>query len=299
MRFPWRASDTTVPATSIHQQYSCGKSEKLFDSWIRKHSNIALTPEPMSDYWPGAIQDTFGGNLLSNPRVATMKRWKWPVCLLGMSVVFALGTACNKRGGSVELSSGRTMPAEEDASKWPIRDVLSEDFQVSVPPSWWQLDVHPSSFEVSAQQAVKRNPKVANLLNNLRQFVGDGMCFYALDESTLDNTLATHIIISRRPLPPGGNLDYIVGKTLADTDRSALKSLTHERLRLPGGERERIFLESEVTLPNGQRLTMSVMQFLLVRKYDGYSILLKTTADQQRKYYSVFDKIGRSFRFKN
>jgi hypothetical protein len=84
----------------------------------------------------------------------------------------------------------------------------------------------------------------------------------------------------------------------AQENRNDVRSLVHERLRLLPGERERIEMQNEVTLPNGQRLTLLTEQFLMVRKHDIYFVTMKTPLDQQRKYQSIFEIIGRGFRFK-
>jgi hypothetical protein len=125
-----------------------------------------------------------------------MERHYWLVALLVVLLIIALGVACNRQGGGT-LVSGRTMPAEQDASKWPVHEVLSDEFQIPLPPNWWELDVSPNSFHSSADLAIKRNPKVRNLLANLISLVGNGLVFLR----TGRNNVGRHVFHARSRIP--------------------------------------------------------------------------------------------------
>ncbi len=51
-----------------------------------------------------------------------------------------------------------------------------------------------------------------------------------------------------------------------------------------------------MTLPSGQKATLAITQFVLMKDKDGYVVTLTTLPENEAKYAPTFDKIGESFR---
>ena len=62
------------------------------------------------------------------------------------------------------------------------------------------------------------------------------------------------------------------------------------------GDRERFRYRTSMTLPSGQKATLAITQFVLMKDKDGYVVTLTTLPENEAKYAPTFDKIGESFR---
>jgi len=67
-------------------------------------------------------------------------------------------------------------------------------------------------------------------------------------------------------------------------------------LKMTTGDRERFRYRTSMTLPSGQKATLAITQFVLMKDKDGYVVTLTTLPENEAKYAPTFDKIGESFR---
>ena len=229
-----------------------------------------------------------------NPRKIHM------LVLIGVMLAVSLGAACRKSGSATAYANITTLPVPEAKSEagWPVYELPAEGFALELPPGWRQFDMDPKTFEAKFKEAMKKNPQLEPMLGSLRQQIAGGVKFFGFDEA-MQGGFTTNINVIRLPLTPGENLDSAVADALTQYANmpSVIKPVTHERLTMATGDRERIKVKMTVNSATGQQITIATTQFILTKDKNGYSVTLTTTADQESKYAATFDRIGRSFRF--
>jgi len=220
--------------------------------------------------------------------------------VIGVMLAVSLGTACRKAGSATAYANITTLPVPEAKSEagWPVYEVPAEGFALELPPGWRQFDMDPKTFEAKFKEAMKKNPKLEPMLGSLRQQIVGGVKFFGFDEA-MQGGFTTNINVLRLPLARGENLDSAVADALTQYANmpSVIKPVTHERLTMATGDRERIKSKMTMNSPTGQQFTIAVTNFILTTDKDGYVVTLTTTTDQEAKYAATFDRIGRSFRF--
>jgi hypothetical protein len=231
-----------------------------------------------------------------------MTRSTFKLLALVIVLVCCIGVACRKGPGSSDTSPGTIQPVPEarDESGWPYYEVAADGFGLSLPPDWRQVDMNPATFESKAQELTRQNPDLAPMFTGLRGQLATGVKFFGFDLRTKRNGFATNVNVLRYALPAGSrSLDAATAASLAQLEAipGIAKPVSHERIKVPNGERERFRSKLTMSSPAGASVTTAMTQYLLVRGEDGYVVTLVTTAEEADQRFATFERIGRSFRF--
>ena len=191
-------------------------------------------------------------------------------------------------------------PEAKVDSSWTVYEVPADGFALELPPNWLQVDVDPKTIEARSKYILQQNPQLESVLGNLRQQVESGakFKFWAVDGAT-DKPGIANVNVMRYQWPGGRTLDSAVEEAIraGELMTGFEKPIAHERLKMATGDRERLRYRMTMKLPNGQSATGVNTQFILVKDDDRYAVTFTTSPDLEAKYSSIFDKIGRSFRF--
>jgi hypothetical protein len=245
---------------------------------------------------PGADLGTIGRELdcqLGKATTMRFSRFALPAVFLAIAV-FA---GCKKPAAtSVTV---QPVPEARDEGGWPVYEVKTGGFAISLPPSWRQIEMDPATFDAKFKEVAKLNPELESMRENLKSQVLAGLKFFAFDPASSTTGFATNINIVRLPLPPGASLDSIVSEIvrLLETLPGFVKPLDHERLQSPSGERDRFRYKRSMAVPGRGTLTLALTQFALAHGSEYVVVTMTTLGERDHEYASDFDKIGRSFRF--
>jgi hypothetical protein len=197
-------------------------------------------------------------------------------------------------------SPGKILPVADakDENGWPLYEVKTEGFALSLPPDWRQFDMNPATFEAKLKETLTRNPQLESLLGSLRQQVASGVKFFGFDEASMKTGFTTNVNVLRLPVPPGRTLDMEVMAAVKQMESlpTVAKPIFHERLKMTTGDCERLRYQMTMKLPSGKDVSLAITQYVLIKDNDSYAVTLTTTSDQEAKYTPTFEKIGQSFR---
>lgn len=214
-----------------------------------------------------------------------------------MFMVFVAG--CGKR----EEAVGNPQPASpivietKAENGWPLYEVSSGGFALSLPSDWRQFDMDPATFETTMRDALRKNPQFEKFFGNLRQQLAAGIKFFGVDEATIGSGFATNANVLT--VQSGGSLATAVADTLKELERlpAVAKPITHDRIKITAGDCERFRYRLTMQGPLGKPQHLAITQFLVIKGPLGHVITLTTLPDQEPKYTETFDQIGKSFRY--
>jgi hypothetical protein len=220
---------------------------------------------------------------------------------LALAAIFLLLVAvgCNKRQAPGPRGTALQVPTKTAENGWPLYEKPADGFALTLPPGWKQYEMDRKWLEAALKDEGKRDPAMVNLLRGLEAQLAQGVRFFGIDESTLPSGFATNANVLKEPFPGIASLDASADLSLRQLDAwpSIAKPINHARLRIQGGEAERLHYVRSMTMPNGQAVNLAITQYLLVHGNDSYTVTLTTLDKSAAKYESTFDQIGQSFRF--
>jgi hypothetical protein len=229
-----------------------------------------------------------------------MKCPNWPTRVLVAALILESGAACNKRPEPTNSPAPDTSspPEAPDDRDWPVYEVRSHKFALSLPPEWRQIDMSPEGFESGLRETLKHNPEFAAALRTLPQQAANGIRLFGFDPASVRSINSTNINVLHVTLPAETTLDKFAAdslKTLEGTP-SVSKPIAHERVKLTQGDCERVSYRMSLRNPSGNETTLVMIQYTEVRGKDLFIMTMATVPGQEPKYAGIFERIGQSSR---
>ncbi len=194
------------------------------------------------------------------------------------------------------------IPAVDVDPGWKLYAVDADGFAIGLPPSWQQIDVDPASIQNLIDRFKASNPSYANIFSpQMSSLLAAGTKFLGidLDAQSLASNFVTNAGISHELLPLAVNLDTYVKLSIAQVEKFPIvqKPIAQRRVSLAAGDAQELRYSLKITQPNGETISATATQYLIVRGKDGFVITLETSAAQAKNYAATFEKIGKSFRW--
>lgn len=185
---------------------------------------------------------------------------------------------------------------------WKFYDVGSEGFAMALPPNWQKVDLDRNALATYIQTLKEKNPKFATAFAGMsEQLLVSQIKFFALDVS--QQAVAANYLTSmnalREQLPSEMSLDAYVQANLSNLSKAGLptKPPARKRVTLAAGAAEELKYQSAITMSGNEKITISALQYILVRGSFGYIVTFGTTPDKEKTYALVFQKMMQSFQW--
>lgn len=173
---------------------------------------------------------------------------------------------------------------------------------MTLPSSWQKINLDTDSLAAYIQSLKEKNPGFANTFQGVSsQLLASHIKFFAIDAS--QQAVAANYVTSmnalREPLPTEMPLETYVQANLTNLSKTGfpIKTPTHKRVTYIAGAAEEIKYQANATSTGSQKITISVLQYALVRGKFGYIITFGTTPDKEKLYASVFQKMMQSLQW--
>jgi hypothetical protein len=196
----------------------------------------------------------------------------------------------------------RTATPRSLEAGWKFYDASPEGFGMALPSSWQKITLD-QDFIASYFQGLKdRNPKFASAFQGVSsQLAASKIKFFAIDASqqAISSNYITSMNALREALPTEMSLDRYVQANITNLSRSGLpnKTPTRKRVTFPAGAAEEIRYQATGLSVVNEKITISVLQYVLVRGRYGYVTTFGTTPDKNNAYAPVFQKMMQSFQW--
>jgi len=186
---------------------------------------------------------------------------------------------------------------------WNVYEVPDEEFAISLPPTWGNVDMDPANFQASLDAAMKQYPDVAELVQSeAYSLINAGVSFFGFDPTSeaMKAGGATDASVQRQSMGIVATLAQIeqMVRSQLETAESVEKPVSIRVVGLAaGGEALEVAFRANVTDVNGKPLALAIFKYLVLRNTDVYITTLSTNADQTDAYGPVFQGIGASLQF--
>lgn len=196
----------------------------------------------------------------------------------------------------------RTATPRSLEAGWKFYDASPEGFGMALPSSWQKISLDQDFIASYFQTLREKNPKFASAFQGVSsQLVASQIKFFAIDASqqAVSSNYITSMNALREALPTEMSLDRYVQANLTILNRSGLANKTPARKRVTfsAGAAEEIKYQAAATSAGNEKITISVLQYLLVRGKFGYVTTFGTTPDKDKAYAPIFQKMMQSFQW--
>lgn len=221
-----------------------------------------------------------------------MTHSKFRILFLAMFFATCFFTGCNKsdfslekssRGNSVETSDKTSSSSTVDSGDpfeygWCRHKVAEHNFSLDLPDDWKRTDPPKEVKEADGK-------------------------FWAYDESNVKSGFKTNVIVTREKNPlKATDLDVMVAWNLQQmwkTRQVTSDTIVHKRLKMATEECEFFHFTCTEQLRSGVFCECTITCFLFVKGTESYIVILTSYYKQDKYYKTIFEKIGKSFRFVN
>jgi hypothetical protein len=246
------------------------------------------------------VLDWFLLNQVPSNRIHNVMRVTKPTLLLVLFVLIFATIACKKRTAAIDSSIGKVMPVAEEKSEsgWSVYRMPEEGFSLELPPKWRNIEMNPVTLDAKLKELSDKEPQLESLAPNLREQAKSGIKFYGLDFTGMKNGFTTNVTVLHITLPTRTTMDAGVEEALRglETLNIVSESINHERMEIGGLECERFRYKMILWIPGLQDRTVALTQLLFLKGTDDYTLTFMTLPELEKKYSSIFEKIGQSFR---
>ena len=232
----------------------------------------------------------------------------------GILLVVALLTGCGAKPTPTSTtaptptpttSPPTSAPAYPPASTagWKVYEVPEEEFAISLPPAWGNVDMDPANFAESLDAAMQEYPDVAELVQSeAYSLINSGVAFFGFDPTSeaMKTGGATDATVQRQPMGIVATLDQINDMVLAQlANAEAVEKPVNTRVvnLAAGGQALEVYFRANVTDMAGAPLALTIFRYLVLRDTDIYIITLSTNADLVDVHAPIFQSIGASLQF--
>ncbi len=187
-------------------------------------------------------------------------------------------------------------------ANWKFYDASPEGFGVALPSSWQKINLDTVSLAAYIQTLKEKNPGFATTFQGVsNQLLASQIKFFAIDASqqAIASNYVTSMNALREPLPTEMLLDVYVQANLTNLNKSGfpIKTPTHKRVTFTAGAAEEIKYQAYATSAESKKITVSVLQYALVRGKSGYVMTFGATPDKEKTYTPVFQKMMQSLQW--
>jgi predicted DsbA family dithiol-disulfide isomerase len=185
---------------------------------------------------------------------------------------------------------------------WVVYDMPKDSFALSLPPEWMLIDMNPNNVQASLDAVTAKDADLGQVVTGqVGSMLQAGVSFFGFDptEEAVTEQVPTEATVQRQTITQLLTLDDIRTLSLNQLQQSTSieQPVNERRVNVQAGEAEEMSFNVNLTDDSGQTVTLSVVQYLLVRKYDLWVVTLTTTISQADKYEPIFQQIGQSFNF--
>ncbi len=217
-------------------------------------------------------------------------------------VVLSIGGGCKKKNSAdTELGKTQPVPEAKDESGWPVYQVASEGFSLSLPPDWRQIDLDPAKWENTTKDLGEKNPQLKSMFSGVRQQIGNGIKFFGFDQNSASTGFATNINVIRVPVPAGITLDALIEQSKAQYQvlPGVQKPIEQSRVKSKAGDCARFQVTMVMNGPNNTQFKFTTTQFVFLKDDKCFTVSIATKPESVSKYISTIDHIAQSFQFTN
>lgn len=173
---------------------------------------------------------------------------------------------------------------------------------MALPSSWQKISLDRDFIATYFQTLKDKNPKFATTFEGMsNQLLAAQIKFFAIDTS--QQAVATNYVTSmnglRESLPFEMSLDTYAQANLSNLSKTgfSLKTPTHKRVTFAAGAAEEIKYQANALSAGSEKITISILQYALVRGKSGYIMTFGTTPDKDKTYAPVFQKMMQSLQW--
>jgi hypothetical protein len=192
----------------------------------------------------------------------------------------------------------RALPEKKNDKGWPIYEQAADGFELAVPADWAAVDLTSKDLDMVMDLAVKANPDFGALAKMVRVQLATGMKFIAMDTKEFGTKFATTVNLVKTPVPPDSTTAAVVDDSLQMLSKlpSVEKPIKREQVKWNGIPAERLRYLMSVTLPDGKKIRVAMIQYALVKDSNVYALSLGTTEGEEKGLAETFQTIAQSFR---
>jgi hypothetical protein len=199
-------------------------------------------------------------------------------------------------------SPPRSITPRSLAGGWYFYDGSPDGFAVALPPSWQRVNLDQASLDSYLQTLKDKNPKLATAFQAMSsQLSGSPVKFFAVDSSAqaVASNYVTTMNVVRESLSTDVPLDTYAQTNLNVLSRSGLpnKPPAHRRVQFTAGAAEEVKYQITVTSAGDVKITVSLLQYLLVHSKSGYVVTFGNTPDKDKAYAPVYQKVMQSLQW--
>jgi hypothetical protein len=183
---------------------------------------------------------------------------------------------------------------------WKLYSMPSDGFALALPSSWKQLPLDQATVSADLDAIGKKNPEFGNALGGQTSSAASLVKFIGV-ETALDGmagSFSTNVNVLHRTQPVQAPLEVYIPITLKALQDLpfAGRPILHERVQTLAGEAEEFHYTNALKTVNGETITTSNRQYVLVRGKEFYVLSGSAPLNQEIKYAPIFEKIAASFR---
>jgi protein-disulfide isomerase len=184
-----------------------------------------------------------------------------------------------------------------------VYEVPDEQFAISLPPTWGNVDMDSTLFTASLQAAMAKYPDVASTIQGeAYSLINAGVHFFGFDPTSeaMRTGSTTDASVQRQTMGSEATLAQIeqLVRTQLSNAPSVKQPVSTRIIGLAaGGESLEVSFTATVSGTNGSLLDLSVFQYLTLRDTDVYVVTLSTNENLSGGYASAFQGIAASLKF--
>ncbi len=213
-----------------------------------------------------------------------------------------LGAQTQKSVDVPETAYVEPMPFE---STWKLYTLEKDGLALSLPPGWLEFNLSEGDLKSVMSEVMAANPSFGGSMSGqIANMAAQGIKFYAFDQNSisLQSGFAENLNLVRTDRPSNIDLDTALKQSMSELKTQMGNMIDGPVMSMKltttsGHELARLNYDALFNMPDGNPITLSLVQYIAVTKSDIY--ILTGTAPLSRfgDYDNIFEGVAQGLYF--